>query len=127
MHFKKASHESLSVVAILINCLESLPLITVRNISCRKVLFLLLSVILFTGRGLSTQGAECLLRGVGSLPRGWGVCPGGVHPLRQTHTTPGTRGRHIPLNQTPPEPEADTFPCPVHAGIYPPPPRGQNA
>ena len=53
-------------------------LFTVRSSSCGKVMFLHLSVILFTGRGSSMAGSgggACV--GVGDV---WqGVCSGGVH------------------------------------------------
>ena len=67
--------------------------------SCGKVMFLHLSVILFTGGSATPSG---------QTPR-----PSGGHPLRQT--PPGqTSPRKTSPGQTTP---GQTPPCPVHAGI----------
>ena len=73
---------------------------TVRKRSCAKVMFLHLSVILFTGVGVSASGSTgCTSTWQTPPPSGrppQADTPIGRHPPSQTHTSPG---RH-PLGQT---------------------------
>ena len=102
--------------------------------SCSKVMFLHLSVILFTGGSGRPPGQTPPWADTPPSPRqtppwadnpSWNTHPiGQTTPLEQTHPPSGSRHPQAdtPWEQTHPQeqtpPKADTPPCAVHAGRY---------